>query len=88
MRPLCKTCVHRPRAINYYKQGRAYYRTLCEICLSHGAGAHIPRWQRAGYKPKPVCDKCGYRSQHIEVFRVFHVDENLNNCRPGNLKTV
>ena len=88
MRPLCKACAQRPRAINYYKDNRAYYRTLCEICLSHGATAHIPRWQRAGYKPKPVCEKCGYRSQHTEVFRVFHIDENLNNCRPANLKTV
>jgi len=88
MRPLCKGCSQRPRAINYYKDTRAYYRTLCEICLSHGAGAHVPRWQRAGYKLKAVCEKCGYKSPHTQIFRVFHVDENLNNCRPANLKTV
>ena len=59
MRPFCKACAQRPRAINYHKNNRAYYRTLCEICLAHGAGAHVPRWQRAGYKPKPQCEKCG-----------------------------
>jgi hypothetical protein len=34
------------------------------------------------------CEKCGHRSPHLEVFRVFHVDGDLNNCRPANLKTV
>jgi len=37
---------------------------------------------------KSQCDKCGFRSPHKEVFRVFHVDGNLENCRISNLKTV
>ena len=37
---------------------------------------------------KLQCDKCGFRSPHGEVFRVFHVDGNLDNCRATNLKTV
>ncbi len=48
----------------------------------------IPRWARAGYKLKQQCDKCGFKSPHKEVFRVFHVDGNLDNCRSTNLKTV
>jgi len=88
MRPLCKACNQRPKAVNYHKQGKTYYRSLCEACLAHGAGYHVPRWQRAGYKPKNYCEKCGYKSQHQEVFRVFHIDGNLDNCRPANLKTV
>ena len=87
MRPLCK-CGQRPRAVNYYKNGKAYYRRLCEICMTHGIYHGIPRWQRAGYKIKSQCEKCRYRSPHLEVFRVFHVDGNLDNCRPSNLKTV
>ena len=87
MRPLCK-CGQRPKAINYYKNGRAYYRKLCEICLANGLYHGIPRWQRAGYKMKSQCEKCGHRSPHPEVFRVFHVDGNLDNCRPNNLKTI
>lgn len=87
MRPLCK-CGDRPKAINYYKNGRTYYRKLCEVCLSHGVYHGIPRWKRAGYKPKDYCERCGFKSGYKEVFRVFHIDGNLNNCRHSNLKTV
>jgi len=61
---------------------------MCEICLAHGAYHGVPRWFRANYKMKSQCDKCGFRSKHPEVFRVFHVDGDLNNCRHSNLKTV
>jgi len=88
MRPLCKTCNERPRAVNYKKGKKVYYRSQCESCLTKGPNHGIPRWKRAGYKKKNVCDKCGYKSQHKGVFKVFHVDGNLNNCRPSNLKTL
>lgn len=87
MRPLCK-CGARPCAINYKKNNRVYYRKLCEICLANGLYSGIPRWLRAGYKMKNFCEKCGVKSPHREIFRVFHIDENLNNCRPTNLKTI
>ena len=88
MRPLCTKCNLRPKAINYKKGDRVYYRSLCEPCLAHGAYHGIPRWYRSGYRMKNTCDKCGFRSPHKEVFRVFHVDGNLDNCRTNNLKTV
>jgi len=56
--------------------------------MAHGVNHGIPRWFRAGYRMKQQCDKCGFRSTHSEVFRVFHVDGNLDNCRHSNLKTV
>lgn len=87
MRPLCK-CGQRPKAINYRKNNKIYYRSLCEICLANGIYHGIPRWLRAGYRPKNICDKCGFKSPHKEIFKVFHVDGNLNNCRHNNLKTV
>lgn len=87
MRPLCK-CGARPRAVNYKKNNKTYYRSLCEVCLHNGLFAKIPRWQRSGYKMKNQCEKCGFRSQHREIFRVFHIDGNLDNCRFSNLKTV
>jgi hypothetical protein len=87
MRPLCR-CGQRPRAVNYKKNDRVYYRKLCEVCMTNGLYHGIPRWQRAGYKIKTQCEKCGHRSPHSEVFRVFHIDGNLDNCRPLNLKTV
>lgn len=87
MRPLC-TCGIRPAAVNYKKNGKTYYRSLCEACMAHGKDYGIPRWFRAGYRQKDKCDRCGFKSQHSQVFRVFHADGNLNNCRPMNLKTV
>lgn len=87
MRPLCE-CGFRPAAINYRKNGKLYYRSLCESCLKYGKHYGIPRWLRSGYKMKNQCDKCNFKSQHKEVFRVFHIDGDLNNCRHSNLKTV
>jgi hypothetical protein len=81
-------CGLRPTAVNYKKNGKTFYRSLCNVCLKHGAGAGVPRWSRAGYKIKNSCDKCGFRSPHTEIFLVFHIDGDLNNCRPTNLKTV
>lgn len=87
MRPLCK-CGLRPKAVNYKKDGRTFYRSMCNQCMSKGLYYGIPRWKRAGYKMKKTCDKCGFKSPHKEVFSVFHVDGDLNNCIVTNLKTV
>jgi hypothetical protein len=84
MRPLC-LCGRHPVAINYYKLGKAFYRSTCGPC---SRGVIAPRWQSAGYKMKNTCDKCGFKSPQREVFNVFHVDGDLNNCRTANLKTV
>ena len=87
-RPLC-ICNLRPAAVNYVKNGKTYYRKKCEICLKHGGVAHgVPRWYKDGYRQKLNCDKCGYKSKHKEQFNVFHIDGNLTNSRPNNLKTV
>lgn len=87
MRPLCK-CGVRPRAINYIKNNKTYYRKLCEVCLKNGAYYGIPRWKRAGYKMKKTCEKCGFKSPYKEVYSVYHVDGDLNNCSIANLKTI
>ena len=88
MRPLC-VCGHRPAAINYKKAGKVYYRQKCEICLKHRGTAYgIPKWKQAGYEKKDTCEKCGFTSKHSEQFNVFHMDGNLDNCYPRNLKTI
>lgn len=87
MRPLCK-CGERPRAVNYIRNEKVYYRSLCEVCMKNGLHHGIPRWKRAGYRLKKVCDKCGFKSVYKEVFSVYHVDGDLNNCAVSNLKTV
>ena len=88
MRPLCNACLCRPAAVNYHKHGRIYYRKLCETCIKHGEAHGIPFWYRSGYRMKNSCDKCGFKSTHAQVFNVFHIDGDLTNCRPANLKTI
>ena len=87
MRPLCK-CGQRPAAINYKKGNRTYYCTLCETCLRNGINHGIPKWKQRGYEKKNDCEKCGFHSKYSEQFNVFHMDGDLNNCRPSNLKTI
>ena len=89
MRPLCKNCKKKPAAINYYKDNRAFYRSKCESCARYnGAGKGMPRWARQGYQKKSQCEKCGFKSSHSEQFDVYHIDGDLTNCRPTNLKTI
>ena len=87
MRPLCK-CGQRPCAINYKKNGKTFYRKLCERCLRNGINHGVPKWKQAGYKKLTTCEKCGHSSHHAEQFNVFHIDGDLNNCRFNNLKTI
>lgn len=87
MRPLCKTCGEKPRAINYHKGKDTFYRSQCDSC-ARGAKPKKPRWHQLGYRKKDFCEKCGYRSKHPEQFNVYHIDGDLNNCRPANLKTI
>jgi hypothetical protein len=89
-RPLCTFCHVKPAAINCYKNGQIYYRSRCNGCLSlHKRKKSImPRWQKAGYKKKPACDRCGFKARHPTQLTVFHVDGNLNNCEGRNLKTT
>lgn len=74
-------------AINYYKDGQAFYRSKCDHCARGGNEGKMS-WEISGYKKKASCDKCGFKSLQPEVFNVFYVDGDLNNNRFTNLKTV
>lgn len=87
MRKLCKKCQSRPVAINYYKNGVAFYRSRCDHCVQNRKNG-TPLWVIAGYKKKSACDKCGFKSPESRIFNVFHIDGNLTNCRFTNLKTI
>ena len=87
MRKVCKTCRTRLAAINYHRNGKTHYRSECDHC-ARAAKDGTPRWQRAGYKKKLKCDRCGYTSKYAQQFDVYHLDGNLNNCRYDNLKTI
>lgn len=87
MRDLCRSCGQRPVAINYYKEGKPFYRSRCDHCAT-GRKPGKPLWAVTGYKKKAACDKCGFSSKYPDQFNVFHVDGDLTNCRHTNLKTV
>ena len=87
-RPLCESCNSQPAGINYYKEGKAYYRRKCDKCLRQTNKTRAPFWKRAGYEMKNYCEKCNYKSNHAEQFNVFHIDGDLTNCKIKNLKTV
>lgn len=87
MRKLCTTCKRKPVAINYIKEDRIFYRSKCDSC-ARGAKVLRPKWELIGYKKSNRCDKCGYTSRFSEIFDVYHIDGDLNNCRITNLKTV
>ena len=87
IRDLCQICGKRPVAINYYKAGKAHYRSKCDHC-NRGWNKSQPLWTLTGYKKKTLCDRCGYTSKYSDQFDVYHTDGNPKNCRFTNLKTV
>ena len=89
-RPLCQACGKKPAAINYKRGSMTYFRTRCDSCVRRKKGIPVPRanWQKHGYRKKSRCEKCGFSSQFKDHFFVFHIDGDLNNCSPTNLKTV
>lgn len=89
-RPLCIKC-NKPAAINYHKDKKIYYRKKCESCLYEEGGIKKkikPRWEKAGYKKKSTCEKCGFKAKYSKQLSVFFIDGNLNNINILNLKTV
>lgn len=89
-RPICPACQQRVCAVNYHKEGVPHYRSRCEICIKKNkkVKAPVPRWQLAGYKKKPTCDRCGFRARYSAQLLVYHVDGDLHNTDVRNLKTV
>mgnify|MGYP003653047932 CR=1 FL=1 len=89
-RPNCTACNQRLCAINYTRDGITHYRSRCDACIKKGRRrrAPEPRWELAGYKKKPTCDRCGFRAKFTAQLLVYHVDGNLHNTALRNLKTV
>jgi len=89
-RPLCKSCNMRPAAINYIRNEKTHYRSLCQYCLDRGRKPvpSKPRWQKSGYKKKEKCDRCGFKKRYESQLIVYHIDGNLNNVTEHNLRTV
>ena len=90
MRPICAACSQRPRAVAYHRNAKIYYRSRCEACnrKNKRIKAPVPRWQLSGYKKKPQCDRCGFKSKYSAQLLVYHIDGDMNNSSIRNLKTV
>lgn len=89
-RPICKDCNRNSCAVNYIRQGVTHYRSICDECGSKKAKKKPQRanWEKAGYKKKPVCDICGFKSIYPAQMTVFHIDGNLKNTSLNNLRTI
>jgi len=90
IRPLCKVCNKNYRAPAYYRNDKRYYRSRCSACIRRGKNLKPsePRWSQTGYKKKPACDICGFKSKYPTQTTVHHIDGNLNNSALINLRTV
>lgn len=89
-RPICKLCNKNPRAINYIRKEKTYYRTICDECGSKKVKSKPKRnnWEKAGYKKKSSCDICGFKCLYQTQMTVFHIDGDLKNTNFSNLRTI
>lgn len=89
-RNLCPVCHVTPVAVNYIRDGVRHYRNTCAGCSRKGRSTKKEplAWQKAGYKKKTVCEKCGFKAKLPEQLNVFYIDGNLKNTNHFNLKTV
>lgn len=53
-RGLCKVCGVNPKAINYKKNGKTFYRSRCNACLKHYPNNAL------------VCTMCGFVAKYPE----------------------
>jgi hypothetical protein len=90
IRPICPKCNKQVCAINYLKNGKYHYRSICNEC-----GKKKPRkkprtflWQKSGYKKKTICDLCGFRSIYATQIVVYHIDGDLTNIALNNLRSI
>ena len=87
MRPVCEICGQRPKAVNYRKGDKVYYRRRCEQCLKLHKPVK-PLWVDSGYRVKRVCEACGFKPVMRGQVTVFYIDADLTNIHSSNLKTV
>lgn len=70
-RGVCKSCGVKPRAINYIKDGKTFYRTKCETCIVNKHQLKIPKWKVQGYSKESTCSRCGFESKYSEQMTVI-----------------
>jgi len=90
IRPICNTCGKNHRAVNYIREGKTHYRSMCDECgrKKNKLKPRTARWKNAGYKKKTACDLCGFKSLFTSQITVFHIDGDLDNCKMTNLRSI
>lgn len=73
MRLACERCGINPRAVNYKKQEKTYYRKICGACMLKLRKPKIPLWQSEGYKKKFKCESCGFVAKFSDQLAVCKV---------------
>lgn len=71
MRELCESCYHNPKAINYVKDGKTYYRKFCNSCNSNRKKKLSPTWKEQGYKKKFKCESCNFVAKHTDQLTII-----------------
>ena len=91
MRELCERCNTNPKAINYKKGNRIFYRRLCDACIIEKKKNIKPPWQQEGYKKKFKCESCGFVAKFSEQLAVVNHKETYRticlNCEISFNKT-
>jgi hypothetical protein len=90
IRPICKNCNKNFCAINYRRNETTHFRSICDECgrKKNKLRPRKPNWTKSGYKKKPTCDLCGFRSTYSSQITVFHIDGNLENIALTNLRSI
>ena len=70
-RGVCKICKIEPRAVNYIKNGKTYYRSKCESCQIGKVRIATPKWVFDGYQKGDVCEICNFKSKFREQLTVI-----------------
>jgi len=90
LRPICNNCNKNYKAINYIRNGVTHYRSSCDEC-GRKKKKLKPRkslWIKSGYKKKTHCDLCGFHGVLPSQILVFHIDGDLENINPSNLRSI
>lgn len=86
----CQYCYINLAAVNYQRNGRTYYRKLCDQCIrkNRQPRAPVPAWYKSGYKLRDRCEKCNFRSRVEGQISIWYVDGNERNVHWSNLKSI
>ena len=69
-RGTCKCCGIRPKAINYIKNSKTFYRSKCDVCLAGKNQFKIPQWKYEGYTKQTHCEICNFSAIFTEQLTV------------------